>query len=704
VTFERREAAFALAVVLASLGATLLVLALAPAPAAAPRVRPREPLHFGDAAERCASCHPAQSAEWRRSVMAHAVDSPLFQALELLIEEQVGRSASCPEGAGVLRRRQAGRDCRDRASGLPITGAGGVGWCVSCHAPGQNLASLIPGWNALERGLENRPLGELVGAAGRDGIGCTFCHQVSGPVRAGAAARGGYEGNPTWSSFTTGALFPTRVSPLERRYGISNSGYRLDPSVLLAREAGGAELVPGGAHVRPTEEARRYLGSSEFCGSCHDVRLFGTDVLGRERGEHFKRLRNGYSEWREYARAREARGLLAPSCQGCHLSTYPGVCVPDAGEGLPAGRGSACPPGFRFEAREPGELPRGYAATAEGAERELHPHYFTGVEVPLAPGFSGSLAAETAIDRFGLPLGLRSRQGLLLRSSVRLTLGRVGRRGGGVEIPVTVENVGAGHRVPGGFSQERELWLELTVSDAQGRVLYEVGRVSGPEVDLADKRFLRVNVDGFELDAEGRPLGLFGADVSDGPDAPRWDPPPEAGGALFRGRGLVSFQNGFLRCVRCIGTLTPDGRCEALPGQETRRSARYADGDYDPDTGACGSNLRGRAALFETYFPVGALDASRGILKAPDAIIDTRSLSPAAPVTYVYALPIRAGELHVTARLLFRAFPPYLIRAFAAYEAAQVARGARQGGPLVSLAALERLDIVELARAEVHGG
>jgi hypothetical protein len=687
VTFERREAGFALAVVLASLGVTLLVLKLSRASESAPAVRPRNPLHFGDASERCASCHPRQSGEWRRSVMAHAVDSPLFQALELLIEEQVGRSARCPEGAGVLRRRDAGRDCRDATSGFSVTGSGGEGWCVNCHAPGQNLGGALPSWDALARGPDNQPLGALLGAAGRDGIGCTFCHQVSGPARVGAASRGEYEGNPTWTSLATGALFSARVSSAERRLGISNSGYRLDPGVLLAGELSARELVAGGAHARPAEEATRYLASSAFCGSCHDVRLFGTDVLGRARGEHFKRLRNGYSEWSEYAEQRNARGLAAPSCQDCHLSAYPGVWT-----------------GKRFAPRAPGELPLGYAATAQGAEREVHPHYFTGVEIPLAPGFGAALADESELDPFGLPLGARARRDLLLRSSVRLTLGAVEARGAGVEIPVTVENVGAGHRVPGGFSQERELWVELTVTDAAGRVLYEVGHLSGPDADLADKRFVDVNVEGAGLDGEGRPLGLFGADVADGPDAPAWEPAPEAGGTRFRGRGLVSFQNGFLRCVRCIGRLTSDGSCEALPGQERLRAARYAEGDYDPDTGACGSNLRGRSALFETYFPVGALDASRGVVKAPDAIIDTRSLAPDTPVTYVYALPLRGRELHVTARLLFRAFPPYLLRAFAAYEAARVRGGARKGGPLVTLDALERLDVVELARAQARGG
>ena len=50
------------------------------------------------------------------------------------------------------------------------------------------------------------------------------------------------------------------------------------------------------------------------------------------------------------------------------------------------------------------------------------------------------------------------------------------------------------------------------------------------------------------------------------------------------------------------------------------------------------SNLSGMNALFETYFPIGALDASRGTPKGPDAIIDTRSLPPGVPVRYTYEL------------------------------------------------------------------
>jgi hypothetical protein len=704
-----REAVAVALVLAGSLAATVGILRTArPSDGKARPERVR--LAFDGTSRSCESCHPRHTAEWRRSVMAHASRSPLFQSLEMLVEEQVGRSDDCPEGAGILRRRGADA-CRDRTSGHALTGSGGEGWCVSCHAPGENLRGRQPSWSAVSsRGPDNRPLAELLSPAGLEGVGCTACHLTHGPAAPGALARGGYEGNPVWTSFETGRSFSFRPTANDRRFAIGNSGYRLDASVLLAGAAPAGELVAGGAHRRMDERTRSYLASSEFCGSCHDVRLFGTDVLGAEKGEHFKRLRNAYTEWLEFAEQRRRAGRDAPTCQACHLSGFPGACVPSDAEeraGAPAPHDivrSACPPGTRFSPREPGALPLGRIATSSDRDRPFHPHYFTAVDVALDEAFDGALANEAMLDASGIPLGARARRDLLLASSVRLELGAVERRRAGLAIPVTIENVGGGHRVPAGFSQERELWVHLRVTDEQGRVVYEVGRVERADEDLRDKVFLSVTTDDVRRDGAGRPLGLFGADVADGPDAPRWEPPPELGGRSFRGRGLVNFQNGFLRCVRCIGRIDASGRCEPLPGQERARADRFDDGAYDTDTGACVSNLAGRAALFETYFPVGALDATRGLLKAPDAIIDTRSLAPEAPVTYVYELPAPSGRVRVEARLLFRAFPPYLVRAFAAYERARARRGARANGPLVTERALERIDIVELARVERRGG
>lgn len=652
-------------------------------------------------AKDCATCHPQHAAEWSQSVMGHSVKSPLFNALEALIEEQVGRDRDCPGGAGILRRSPgSGLACRDRVSGLDVTGSGGEHWCVNCHSPGDNIATQMPAWQGRVGGdpRTRHPVRDLVSERAMEGISCAFCHQVHGPV--GPNGSVGYQGNPTWTSFVTGAVFLARPEDRRGVSGIANSGYQIDVAELLdvAAPAERLAVTPTGfvAHARPTESARAYLRTSEFCGSCHDVRLFGTDVVGAGRGESFKRLRNAYSEWVDFADRERSRGKSPASCQDCHMSTYPGVCV--SGERDDALVHTSCPDGMRFEPHEPGRRANGHVA-AGSAPSATSPHYFTSVDLPLAQDIADAALDQRGVDRQGIPLSAKKRRDLLIRRSLRFELGEASRAGNELEIPIEIENVGGGHKIPAGFSQEREIWVHLRVEDGSGGTLYEVGRVERNDEDLRDKVFLRVNTDPDALDAEGRPLGLFGVEVRDGPDVAAWSPPPELGGQSFRGKGLINFQNGFLRCVRCLTTVSPSGACEPL-AFEQHRAQRFDDGDYDLDTGECRSNLVGNDALFETYFPVGALDATRGFVKGPDAIIDTRSLSPGVPKRYTYVLPTfgRQGPFRVVAKLMFRGFPPFLVRAFAEYEQKQAARGRRPSGPLVSFDMLARLERVEVAR------
>jgi eukaryotic-like serine/threonine-protein kinase len=682
--------------------ASLALLGPAPPKPAAPEVPAEAPLSAANTtAQDCARCHARQAGEWRRSVMAHAVKSPLFNALESLIQEQVGREDTCPNGAGILRKADPARACRDPKSGVIITGSGGEHWCVNCHSPMEKLDGPLPTWDGRPGGdaRSRLPVKDLLTARAAEGISCAFCHQVHGPV--GGRSASGYKGNPTWTSFVTGATFEARPEDRSNLFGIGNSGYQLAPEAFLLPGSGaaGSTRTAGGAHLRPDAAAAKYLASSEFCGSCHDVRLFGTDTLGGPKGEHFKRLRNAYTEWAAWARDETRAGRPAATCQDCHMSAFPGTCEPGPG---PNATDPDCPPGTHFVARAPGTYPRGRVAENSQIVAKVATHYFSGVDLPLSSEFAEELVDEPTIDAHGVPLSARKRRDMLLRHTFRFAMNGARRAGQRLEIPIEIENKGAGHRVPAGFSQEREFWVHLVVKDGADRTVYEVGRVSRADEDLRDKVFERVNTNPSAVDGKGRPVGLFGADVRDGPDLPVWTPPPHLGGTSFRGRGLVNFQNGFLRCVRCVGTIGPDGHCEAGPGQERRRADRFADGDYDPDTGACRSNLSGLAALFETYFPVGALDASRGFVKGPDAIIDTRSAPPGVPIRYTYDLPTNgaSGPFKVEARLLFRAFPPFLIRAFAEYEREQARRGLRPSGPLVTLDMLKRLEIVEIARLE----
>ncbi len=639
-------------------------------------------LHGTSAAD-CAPCHAREVAEWSRSAMAYAAKSPMFGALESAVEELVGRDARCPGGAGALR--PAGVDaCVDPRSGVAETGSGGERWCVSCHAPGDNAgASAIPAWGASAS--SHAPLRDLLPASSLEGISCVSCHATIGPVETHAAHRAGsYEGNATWTSTRTGALFASRPEDREGLRGIANSGYLLDARAF--GEAGGVDLV----HA-PTRDAS-YLASSEFCGACHDVRLFGTDTLAAPKGEHFKRLRNAYSEWRAWAASERAAGRTPATCVDCHMSRYPGRCA--AG-----GDGDAdCPSGTHFVSARPGSFAEGFVAPSSASPTRIRSHAFTSVDLPLADAFSDSFVDDTTLDEDGAPLGLRARRDTLLRHTFRFGVGDARRAGDSLEVPIEIENIGAGHRAPAGFSQEREIWVEMSVTDARDRVVYQVGKLASDADDLHDKTFLRVDTDEGVLDARGRPLGTFGADVADGPDAPSWSPSPTLGGTRFRGRGLINLQNGFLRCVRCIGTIAPDGACV---GGGDARATHLDDGEYDLDTGACRSNLDPAHALFETYFPIGGLDATRGVTKAPDAILDTRSAPPGVALEYTYALDARGftAPFTVRARLRFRAFPPYLVRAFAAYEARREREGARPSGAQVTERMLRRIDVVDLASA-----
>lgn len=649
----------------------------------------------------CSACHPRQTLEWKRSIMGQAARSPLFQALEMLIEEQVGRSDRCKHGSGVLRFADVEHACTVPGSGRAITGAGGEGWCINCHSPLTNLGPQVAPWDATSASSKrSQPLASMLKDNQLEGIDCAFCHQVQRGVNALDVKEGRYSGNDAWRSFLADKTFSMRPEA-PGDHGIANSGYVLDRDAFLGET--GENGMP---HASTPQSVREYRKSSEFCGSCHDVRLFGTDSIGVEKGEHFKRLRNAYSEWVVWSDARRKAKEPVHSCQDCHMSLFPGVCEPGAGDGDAQDGDSAlqraCPDDMHFSSRAPGVFPTGGVAN-RSEPSTIVSHYFSSVDTPLTPHFSEEFLEEKAVDISGTPLGLEARRDLLLGSAFRFSLEPGKRSAKEVEIPIVIENIGAGHRIPAGFSQEREIWVHLRVSDAKGALVYEVGKLERDDEDLHDKVFDRVTTSDDNTDDAGQPLGLFGANVSDGPDHPQWDPNPAQGGTEFRGRGLINLQNGFLRCVSCRGKIDDEGRCQPRLFQDGHHADRYEDGDYDIDTGACGSNLTGHNKFIEVYFPVGSLDAERGVLRGPDAIIDTRSIAPDTPVRYTYVIPVEGehqGPFKVEGRLLFRGFPPFLLKAFAAYELHMDAQGERPDGPLLTEKVLERLEIVELNRVE----
>ena len=413
-----------------------------------------------------------------------------------------------------------------------------------------------------------------------------------------------YQGNPYWQSFLTfedetqdSPCFQTSADgdPLsdlgdpckllfreedEEGDGISNSGYFLDPEGMPAgqdpRTRGDWRFGPRfdppamkssfhlGAHV-PLElkgpvpeqasaddpryhlpedrDKADYFRSAEFCGSCHDVRIIGTDARkhqncntnpspdcftddldrsARPEFEAHKRLRDAYSEWRrsDFARNRknattESINRLRPgdsvvTCQDCHMSAYPVIfeknevavdagCEPIGIAQLPPGTDAlvrelerlSSITGSEAKLVKPGCYPIAQAAVNDGYQgnppsRRVAPHYFTGADVPLEPLANGELFSEaqlddTTLDGQGMIRGLRPRRDLLLKRAVSFVLPEqtlsVEKAGPvpTVDLRLELENIGAGHRVPAGFTQEREVWVEVVITDLGRNTAFRCG-------------------------------------------------------------------------------------------------------------------------------------------------------------------------------------------------------------------------------------
>ena len=62
------------------------------------------------------------------------------------------------------------------------------------------------------------------------------------------------------------------------------------------------------------------------------------------------------------------------------------------------------------------------------------------------------------------------------------------------DIHVTVNNVGAGHYLPTGLSEVREMWLEIMVKDARGRTIFESGGVDSEGNLKPDTRLFNIKM------------------------------------------------------------------------------------------------------------------------------------------------------------------------------------------------------------------
>ncbi len=443
---------------------------------------------------------------------------------------------------------------------------------------------------------------------------------------------------------------------------------------------------------------------------------------------HF-RLENLSTEWTigPYADAALNPFGSVVRCQDCHMSLYPysgnstySVTDPVTGDRLEIT--SPTPSVFPINFAAEGELgvARGDFGTRANIplpRRKVVTHYFTGIDVPLLydsemkaflglaelpPGTTNfgrdngywqtadrlippgtpklsdpqpddifANYPADAVDEYGIPLNLEQRRDDLARAAVRIDLDRTDATAKlGEDFMARVRAVAlTGHRLPAGFSQERGVWVQLTVSgkrkdSGEDVILYESGYlVDKPHPETGelepdgnfhdeDQEHLEAIVNPFTHDNE-----VFNFGPDNGPHA-----------RIFEGlkEGLVFFRN---ELVRIYGPEYVEGELHGVP--------------FRNETGIPRLNRNHPRTLMPLTYIIEEETFSAGLSSFVD---NWRSLPPLYPRTYGYDIHLPSAEelaeygielegpLTVTARVHFQHFPPLFLRFLARVGGAYVER------------------------------
>lgn len=173
---------------------------------------------------------------------------------------------------------------------------------------------------------------------------------------------------------------------------------------------------------------------SEFCSTCHNVtHPFNGTAIERT-----------YDEWKESAYNEE--GI---QCQDCHMTPGPGMNI------------------------NPGK------SAVMGKERQhIYSHEFTGGNSTLHRYFGDEQSAELAAKMLQSAATIE-----FVNLPQRLVAGEL------VTVQVKVANVGAGHKLPTGFPEGREVWIDFAVTSADAQTHYRSGAVVDGQTEQGTRNF-----------------------------------------------------------------------------------------------------------------------------------------------------------------------------------------------------------------------
>ncbi len=274
-----------------------------------------------------------------------------------------------------------------------------------------------------------RGFAELARTEAGDGVYayCSGCHSPAGVV-SGLIPKKRDNALPEEAKAGVSCDVCHQITNLTGREGPwgepGNASFTLKPARVKYAASGTFEQ--NRAH---SGEKRDFFGKSEFCASCHTV-------IHPENG---LRIESTYDEWQGSVYAQ--KGI---QCQDCHMRS-----VEEAKTVA--------------ETLKPVTI-KGPRVT-NGAEREIARHYFVGGNANADRLANGKAHAAMAEER--------------LKSAVRVELKTPATASAGKKLPVevVVQNIGAGHNIPTGMTELRQMWVDLQILDQNGKTVFRSGEL-----------------------------------------------------------------------------------------------------------------------------------------------------------------------------------------------------------------------------------
>ncbi len=641
----------------------------------------------------CLPCHQRQYDELRTSVKSgYRNVSPLFNGLEtasnflnggLLRPVYADSTIVLPDGVPLKTNMFTTPNLNEIREVQ-------AGFCFTCHNPhiermGDNPATReVPQLAGLAGAFRPdliRPLRDyhLVDSLGNQVLPAT----IGGPPPAGALPSLGAAG------ITCDLCHNVTAPDLNRSFqkdGFANISLIIDHTIEKTGPFTFPVAVKGDFHVA-TRDADRiaFLRSGAFCNACHDVRVplaAPGDLQHEEHNQNlplnpagtfvnYFRLENLSTEWQigAYNSTNNPFGKVV-RCQDCHMSLFPfNTSVTNPNSTYTVGDMTVTTP-------TPGIFSQDYAAVPGVStefnfplqKRAVVNHYFTGVDVPLlrTPELQSRLGPDypdvnnPGTDTHGVPNALATRRGNLLDAAVRLQLTSTDQTASlGQEMTVRVEAVSlTGHRFPAGFSQERTGYVNLTVTDANGLVLYQ----SGYQVDKPHPELGVAEPNG-SLDDED--LEHVSAVVDPGKTTV-----PYATGNLATNLTAGAANNGGTNQVFAVGPDDgPDARVYAGVEEGLVLFRNELTRIFLPGQGLGRTDANGNPVLLSTPHFEETFLASFA-----NTVDNFRSLQPLTPRTFRYKITLPsaselqelgvqvAGPLTVHAQVNYEHFPPLFLR------------------------------------------